>query len=168
MQTGYTGIQTLATNLAYTGGICSFWFVPKEKIQTFPSIDPATQYLADEPALLEDESWIGPVKVPNSQIGFTETYKRNAAGIYYEQRIEGFHVGDSIGNRINYENLPYHQYVVVAKLRAGSQYIILGNEHVGAEFIPGYSNGPAPRNGGRQQVYFLYRKPAQSLCATRI
>lgn len=144
--TGYKGITTLSTNLPYYGGFCKWYYIPREYILAWPAIDATTQYLAAEPILKAQRSWFGPVQVPNDQLGFEEPMTRSGAGIYYKQKVSGFYPGDNGPSRINLENMPYHEYVVVGKQRAGGLFLVLGNDQEGMSFDADYKGG----TGGKQ------------------
>ena len=113
LQTGYKGFTTLAKGLPYNGGFCKWYYADKAQLLSFPAIDPLTQYLSAEPLI--SGSWHGPVQVPNDQLGFEETPKRDAAGLYWQHKISGFHPGDNPASRINLENLHFYELVVVVK-----------------------------------------------------
>lgn len=133
MQTGYTGLTTLYRNLSYDGGFCEWYYIPKEDIAVWPSLNTA-QELSAEPTLGAGKSWYGPVKVPNNTVGFTETIDRQKPGHYYKQKVDGSQPGDSRSNRVILENMPYHQYIVAGKVRAGGYWVILGNPESGLVF----------------------------------
>ncbi len=137
-QTGYKGYTMLSKGLAYNGGFCKWYYIAKEDITAFPSIDPATQFLTGEPAI--SGAWCGPVHVPNDTLGFEEPIKRDVRGQYYLPKISGFYPGDSAGSRINMENMPYHQFVVVGKMRAGGMYLVIGNNVHGLTFDADYKS----------------------------
>src|SRR4051812_25162894 len=125
-QTGYKGIQGFSTRLPYDGGFCKWYFTPKENISLFPEIDPATQFLSAEPVLIDGATWFI-AKVPNNQLGFEEDLQQGKGGIFYKQKVSGFHVGDSGTSRVNLENMPHHEFVIVGKLRAAGLYLIIGD-----------------------------------------
>lgn len=126
------------------GGFCKWWCVPKEKIATWPAVDPLTQYLVTEPTLITGAAWFGPVMVPDDALGFEEPIQRNAAGFYYKQKVTGFYPGDDAFSRINLGNMPWHQYVIVAQMRAGGFFMLLGTQERGLQFDADYASG----NGG--------------------
>lgn len=130
-QSGYLGLDTLQTNLPYDGGICKWYYAALEDVATWPTIDSTTQELTSYPTLLTGKTWKGPVKVPNNYLGFKEVQKSVAAGIYYDQSLEFHQAGDNRTNRQIVENMPYYQYIVVGKVRAGGFWILLGNPEVG-------------------------------------
>lgn len=154
-QTGYLGIQALHANLPYMGGFCRFWYIQKEFIATWPVIDPATQFLSSEPTLVAGANWLGPVAVPKNQVGFSEVLKSDSAGLFYEQKISGAHPGDAADSRINYENLPWHQFVVVGQQRAGGLFLMLGNQDSTLDFVTEYATGPAGENVSATKFGFV-------------
>lgn len=141
MQTGYNGVQGFSTRLPFDAGICEWFYTPRENINGWPDIDPVTQYLVNEPMLIGGATWYGPIKVPDNQLGFEETQKIGKAGIFYNQKVSAFHAGDSATSRVNMENMPYHEYVIVAKLRAGHLYVVIGNNEKGLDFNAAFVTG---------------------------
>jgi hypothetical protein len=138
LQTGYKAFTTLAKGLPYNGGFCKWYYADKAQLVTFPAIDPLTQYLNGEPLI--SGSWYGPVLVPNDQLGYEETPKRDSAGLYWQHKIAGFHPGDSPASRINIENMHYYEFVVIGKLRAGGMYVVIGDNNHGLQFDATYSS----------------------------
>lgn len=128
-QTGYLGYTTFSKGLPYNGGFCKWWYIAKEAITSFPAINPVTQYLAAEPAV--SEPWRGPVRVPQDQLGFAETLKRNSIGLYYQEKVSGYYPGVDPASWINLENMAYHEFVIVGKLRAGGMHLVIGNDQYG-------------------------------------
>lgn len=106
-----------------------------------PPIDPLTQYLSGEPTLAEGKTWKGPIIVPNDQLGFQEQMQRNRAGIYYKQKVTGFYPGDGAASRINIENMPYSQYIIVGKVRAGGFFMVLGGRTNALDFATDFNQG---------------------------
>lgn len=153
-QTGYKGIKAFSTGIGYGGGFCKWYYTPKEWIATWPVIDAATQYLKTEPTLIEGASWFGPIKIPNNQLGFQETLASNAGGIFYKQKVTGFYPGDSGTSRINLENMPYHEWIVVGKQRAGGLFLILGNPERGLDFTTDYATGPGAKKVAGAEFIF--------------
>lgn len=141
IQTSYTGIVPLQRNIHYNGGFCRFWYIAVEDIAVFPRINPENQKLVAEPSLKAGKAWFGPIKVPRDKIGFTEEMKRVKAGPYYEHKVEGVHIGDSPESRVNLENMPYHRYVVVGKLRAGGSYLVIGTIDSPCRFDASFQSG---------------------------
>lgn len=143
--TGYLSLQALGKSYApYDGGICRWWYTPRQNIQTFPTIDPITQLLSGEPVLKMGTTWYGPVNVPTSQFGYVESQEKSAAGIYYKRRVEGLIPGSDTNSHINLGNMAYHQYVVAAQLRAGGYFIVLGTDEVGMDFDHNLTTGIGP------------------------
>jgi hypothetical protein len=140
--TGYLTLQSLGKSYApYDGGICRWWYTPRQNIQTFPTIDPLTQLLTGEPVLKALTSWYGPVNVPSAQFGYIESQEKSIGRPYYKRRVEGLIPGSDVNSHINLGNMPYHEYVVVAQLRAGGYFIVIGNDEVGMDFDHNFSTG---------------------------
>lgn len=131
-------------NTAYNGGFCRFWFIPVEEVLVMPRINAATQYLVDEPSIRPGAAWLGPIAVPRDRIGFSEEFKRTAAGHYYVHKIEGIHPGESAESRVNFENLPYHKYLAIGKMRAGGFYCLVGTKDSPLSFNPEFRGGLGP------------------------
>lgn len=140
-QSAYIGINTLQRQLDYDGGICKWWYTPKQNVDVWPSINPLTQEFEEEISLIDGAQWYGPVQVSNRQLGFDELMKQSVAGPYYELSIEGQQAGESRANRVNLQNLPHHQYIIIAKLRAGGFYIAIGNPWSGLSFKNNFKTG---------------------------
>lgn len=137
-QTGYKGYTTLAKGLPYMGGFCRWYYVDRAQLVSFPAVDPATQYLSAEPPIIG--AWCGPVMVPNDQLGFEETPKRDGAGLYFQHKVAGFHPGDNAASRINQENMHWYEFLVVGKLRAGGMHLLLGSAEHGLQFDATYTS----------------------------
>jgi hypothetical protein len=78
------------------------------------------------------------------QLGYEEPIARNAAGMFYKQKVMGFYPGDDAFSRINLGNMPYSEYVLIGKMRAGGFFLMLGTEERGLQFDADYASG----NGG--------------------
>lgn len=139
-QTGYKPLITLSRNLDYIGGFCKWWYTPVENILAFPAIAPSTQDYGAQPTLKEGAVWYGPVRVPDSQLGFDENEKQAGAGRYYEIEVNGFHPGDERGSRSNLQNMGNHKYVIVAKQRSGGFYLLIGNQHSPLDFVHSFGS----------------------------
>lgn len=153
-QTASTGITNLYRKLPYLGGLCKFWFIPIDEVDSIPGIDPYNQFLLDEPVLKEDKLWRGPVPVPDAQLGFTETQKNDAAGVYYEVKIQAQPPGDIPQQRINLDNMAYGQYLVVGKQRAGGMYLLFGSMDSPLDFDNQYTNGPGAAQNASTKIAF--------------
>lgn len=140
-QTAYKGITTIPRLTDYIGGICQWWYTAVENIDEWPVIDPLTQEYLTAPTLVEGASWLGPVRVPNSKLGFDEKEKRTAAGRYFEISIEAFHPGDERASRVNMQNMGYHRYIIVAKQRSGGFYLLFGTPNSPLTFLNNYNSG---------------------------
>lgn len=123
------------------GGFCKFWYIPVEDIAVFPRVSASSQKLVDEPLLVNGAGWFGPIEVPRDKLGFSELMQSSKAGPSYTTKLEGLHVGDSAESRVNLENMPYHRYVVVGKVRAGGFCIIIGTPRSWCNFLPEYKSG---------------------------
>lgn len=148
-QTGYLPIAPFSKRLSFNAGFCQWWYTPWQNIAVWPTIDPLTQYLSAEPTLVNGATWLGPIKVPNSLLGFQELPQSDKAGIYYKQSVSGIYPGDSGSSRVNLENMPYNQFAVVGKMRAGGLFLLLGNEEYGLTFSHKYDSdkGAAATSG---------------------
>lgn len=140
-QSAYTGIKNMYGQVPYLGGICRFWYALVNEVATWPTIDPATQYLTAEPALMAGATWRGPVPVPDAHLGLTETQENTAAGPSYKQQVKGNSYGDVPVHRVNFDNMAYGQYVLVGKLRAGGFFVLLGSADSPFNFDNDYTSG---------------------------
>lgn len=132
--TSYKSPQSIGKSYGpYLGGLCKWWYTFIQHLDGFPVIDPLTQQLSAEPILKAGKNWYGPVNVPDRQLGWEEQSLRSPAGQFYRQKINGFSPGLDIINHINQQNVSKHQIIVVAKLRAGGFFIVLGNNRTGMD-----------------------------------
>lgn len=154
MQTGYVGLNTLYYGLRYDGGFVEWYYIPKEKIAFWPSLK-NNQELNGEPVLVLGASWHGPIKVPQSTVGFSETLDRNAAGPFYKILVEGIQFGEGRENRVILENMPYHEFIIVGKLRAGGFWVMIGNEESGLQFDHKTDNGKGYFNTSKNEIAFV-------------
>ena len=134
-----------------------WYYTLYDNIQTWPTINPLTQELTGEPVLFAGKSWYGPVKVPNSTVGFSEQQKTASAGIFYELKVEADHIGDARNNRVNLQNMPYYKYVIVGKLRAGGMFILLGNPNAGLTFTSNFNSGAGQTQTAKSEISFFQR-----------
>jgi hypothetical protein len=162
-QSGYLGISTLQNNLPYDGGFCKWYYIPLEHINIFPEIDSLTQELVTTPTLVVGKSWLGPIDVPNDHVGFIETQKQAAAGLYYEQKLEFHQPGDNRVNRQILENMPYYQYIVVAKVRAGGYWVMLGNAQCGMKFSQNQDFGKGQFTNAKTEMVFTLKSQYKGL-----
>ncbi len=159
MQTGYLGINAFSYALPFNGGICQWWFTPRENIAAWYPVDPQTQFLTDEPFLKDGTTWYGPIKVPDGQLGYEEPIKRNTAGIFYNQKVSGFHPGDDAFSRVNLSNMPYHEYVIIGLQRAGGFFVVFGNAENGLSFDPEFTSGEGNKNVAGTKFAFSMQSP---------
>ena len=156
--------MTLHLNKTFKGGFCQFFYIPVEDVEVFPRINGATQILIDEPLLKTGKSWKGPIKVPRDKLGFLETMKTSKAGPWYEIKATGLHTGDSVDSRINLENMPYHRYLVVGKVRFGGFYIILNDSlESWCRFLADFNSGNGPGQAAGTQFSFVTEQITKAL-----
>lgn len=140
--TGYKDLQFIGKSYApYIGGIAKWWYTPIENLNGFPAINPENQQLATEPVLKAGKAWFGPVNVVDRQLGLSEPQTFTAAGPLWKRKVIGFIQGSDIESHINLGNLPFHQVCIVAKVRAGGFFIILGNNNAGLKLTTDYGTG---------------------------
>lgn len=152
-QSSFTGLKPLHRNSSYRGGFCKFWYIPVENIGTFPRVNALNQWLVDEPTIINGASWFGPIEVPRDRLGFSETPKRSKAGVIYEYKVEGLHVGDSAESRVNLENSAFHRYLVVGKVRAGGFYMLIGTVDSPCRFDAEYKTGGGGDTAGSNFIF---------------
>lgn len=153
-QSSFTGIKPLQRNRSYNGGFCQFWYIPVEGIAVMPRVNAENQQLVDEPTLKEGYSWFGPIAVPKNDFGYAEDFDRTKAGPYYKYKVEGVHIGDSTESRVNLENMPYHDYVIVGKQRAGGMHLLIGTVDSPCKFAPDYESGKGPTGTAQTKIVF--------------
>jgi hypothetical protein len=153
-QSSFTGIKPLQRNTAYAGGFCQFYYIPVESIATFPRVNAANQQLTDEPTLVAGAYWFGPITVPKDKLGFSEDFDRVKAGTYWKYKLEGVHIGDSVESRVNIENMVYHKYLLVGKVRAGGFYILIGTVDSPCSFSPPFTTGFGPADTAKTNFVF--------------
>jgi hypothetical protein len=152
-QTSFLGLAPLHNNTAYKGGFCKFWYIPFENTGVFPRVGPNQQLVA-EPVISPGASWFGPIWVPRDKLGFSERMRRSNAGVYYELKVEGVHMGDSSASRINLENMPYHKYLLVGKVRAGGFHMIIGTKESPCRFDTEFNGGNSPAENAQTTFAF--------------
>lgn len=141
-QTATQGIKNLYKKLPFEAGICRFWYIPVNEVASVPALNPQTQYSYDQPILLNSGSvWRGPVAVPTSTLGFTESQERYSDLPFYQQKIVGNSPGNAPQQQVNIENMAYGKYLVVAKLRAGGFYVLIGTPNSPADFDAQFTTG---------------------------
>lgn len=153
-QTAFTGIKPLQRNTSYIGGFCRFYYLPVQGCAVFPRVNSVNQQLVDEPGLAPGYSWFGPIIVPNDKLGFSEGFERVKAGSYYKYKMEGVHIGDSVESRVNIQNMTFHKYLVVGKVRAGGFYMLIGTVDSPCRFDPDYSTGNGPADTAKTNIVF--------------
>lgn len=140
-QSGYNGITAFTKGLQYDAGWCEFYYTPIENIDVWPTVNPTNQELTAEPTLKVGASWYGPIKVANQQLGYKEAQQKTAAGNFYKIQVDGIYPGDGRSSRANLSNMPYHQFVLVGKQRAGGMFILLGSPDSGFDFNQEFNTG---------------------------
>jgi hypothetical protein len=153
-QSSFTGLKPLQRNTSYMGGFCRFYYIPVERVVTFPRVNAANQQLLDEPTLVAGTAWFGPITVPKDALGFTEGMERTKAGPYYKYKLEGTHIGDSVESRVNIENMVHHRYLVVGKVRAGGFYMLIGTVDSPCSFDPDFETGTGPGATSKSKIVF--------------
>lgn len=146
MQTGFKRIYTPHCTTNFIGGICRWWYVPVHAIASFPRIDPVSQRYESEPTLLPGYQWLGPIKVPDSKLGFTESQEPSKPGGWMKQSIAAYTPGDTPANRILRQNMMKGEYVAVARMRSGEFYILIGTDQSGLSYDHTFKTG----NGGNK------------------
>jgi len=140
-QSGYLGVSPFTKGLQYDAGWCEFYYTPIENIDQWPTVNPVTQELSAEPTLKVGTSWKGPIKIANQQLGFKEQQQKTPAGIFYKIQVDGIYPVDGRASRVNLSNMPYHQYVIVGKQRAGGMFVLLGAPDSGLDFNHEFNTG---------------------------
>lgn len=153
-QTSYNGVTNFIKGLPVIGGFCKFWFIPIEEVESIPVINPLNQTLKTDIVLKTGKTWRGPVPVPDAQLGFTELAKTGNSGPYYEIKVGCAYAGDIPGARVNIDNMGYHQYLVVGKLRTTGFFVLVGNKEKGADFSGNFDSGNTNNNGAINTIAF--------------
>ena len=153
-QTAYNGVSNFIKGLPVIGGFCKFWFIPIEEVDTMPVIDPTNQVLKTDIILKEGKVWRGPVPVPDRQLGFTETRKTGKSGPSYEIKVGCSYPGDIPSSRANLDNMGYHQFMIVGKLRTTGFFVVVGNPLSGASFLSDFDSGSANGNAAGHKLEF--------------
>lgn len=133
MQTAYLGLQPLQFNLPYNGGLCIFYYADFNDIQQWAAINPNTQEYYSAPVLKSGSTWKGPIKIANNSLQYKEVPRNTPAGLVYDLILDFNQFGSNRTNRNIVENLVYYQLVIVAKVRAGGYYLVIGNSETGAK-----------------------------------
>lgn len=141
MQTGIKRIYAPQRAASAIGGLCKWWYVPVQAIASFRRIDPATQQYEQEPQLLPGYQWLGPIKVPDSKLGFTESQEGAKPGPWMKQQVVAYQPGDTPSNRILRQNIMHGEYVVVGKLRSNGMYLVIGTKDSGLSYDHTFKSG---------------------------
>jgi len=116
---------------SYVGGFSQWYYTYKEFLSGFPSINPSTQFLNSEPALISGKTWYGPVNIAKTLIGFSETTASAKAGPYWKYQVQAILPGGNSNIDVNLDNMMHHEIVLVGKLRSGGFWKIIGNNKKG-------------------------------------
>lgn len=149
------------------GGLCKFWFIPMEEVESMPIIDPTSQLLKTDIILKAGKAWRGPVPVPDKQLGFTENGRIGKSGISYEMKVACQYPGDIPGARVNFENMGYSQYIIVGKLRASGFYVVIGSLEAGADFVPDFDSGSAAGNPALNKIAWTHEQIHKAMVMMR-
>lgn len=118
----------------YLGGVIDWYYTFIENINGWPGVDATTGFLTTEPQLKSGKTWYGPVSLPNGSTGFVQTTARAKAGNYYKTKFECRMPGFASNNLQNLNNSAGKQFVIVARLRSGNIWVVVGNNKKGLEF----------------------------------
>lgn len=165
-QTSYKGTNNLVKRAPLTGGICKFWYIPIEEVQSFPEVDPQNQFLKTDVVLKSGKFWRGPVPVPDKQLGLKETKKAGKSGPYHEIKVSAMYPGELAAGRVNLENMCWQQFLIVAQLRASQAYVLIGNEDAGMEFGFDYDSGSAAGNAVITKLEWSIEQPYRAQVLT--
>lgn len=154
-ETEYLPLQNInKTTSSPLGGFCRWWFIPVEDILLFPTIDPATQQYLSEPSLKPGKNWYGPVKVPDSQLGWQQKSQKSKPGKYYIQKVEGFLPGNDTNSYINLGNLSHHQFCIKGKLRTNGMYVLIGTLDSALDMDEDYDTGAGAKDTPGTRITF--------------
>lgn len=154
-QTEYLPLQNIdQVNTSAIGGFCRWWFVPIEWLASFPEIDPLTQQLTAEPVLLPERTWLGPVRVPDDKLGWTQAKVTAKPGITYKQQVEGFLPGIDENSYLNLGNLDHHQFCIIGKLRSGGMLVVIGDEISGLDLTVDTVAGQGAKDTAGHKLLF--------------
>lgn len=161
--TEYMPHQTLGPSyMPYNGGVCTLYYTFIENIASFPTINPANQQLTGEPVLKPGATWYGPIDLPDSLTGFTETTARTKGGIYFKTKGVAAIPGSNSDVHINLGNIAYHQLCVVAKLRSGGFWVVYGNDRKGMDVDIEAATGEGAKSVHLNKLSFTYECPNRS------
>lgn len=118
---------------SYYGGICKFWYTPIQNLNGFPAVDPTTQFLITEPNLKAGTTWYGPINVPNNELGLDQQSAKSVAGTFFKQKVSLQIPGFDTYTYTNIDNTLQHEMCVVALLRSGGFFVVLGNNAAGLD-----------------------------------
>lgn len=158
--TEYFAPQTLGQiYVPYVGGFSKWYYQYSENVNGFPGINPRSQYLTGEPVLKAGKSWLGPVTVPKSMVGFIESTARTKAGLYYKTKFQASMPGSDMNVDVNFDNLAHHQVIIAAKARSGGYWKVFGTNKKGftvdIETDSGMGNRPVFMN----KLVLTYESP---------
>lgn len=157
------GVSNLMAGLPYMGGACKIWFIPREEVISMPPINPANQYLLNEITLVQDKVWRGPVPVPDGQLGIIETQENSRAGSSFKFKVSASYPGDVPQSRVNLDNMIYHEYLLVAKMRSGGFYMLIGDTQRGMDFEQDYDSGTGNGKNAGHKIAFTHEQIYKAL-----
>lgn len=135
-------LQKNTSSLA--GGICKWYYTTIDNLASFPAIDPISQMLTGQPTLKNGAMWFGPINIPTHKVGWRQTLDKTKPGTSYKHLVEGFIAGLDSNTQINLDNHAHYEICIVAKLRSGGHYIVLGNMETGCRLDDDTNTGTGP------------------------
>ena len=162
--TQYKNLTSITRNTSsLAGGICKWWYTPIQNIASFPAINPVTQMLATQPILKAGTTWFGPVNIPKQRTGWKQTQDTAKPGKFYKHVVEGYVPGLDSDSQINLDNLSHHHICIVAKLRSGGHYIVLGNKETGCQYDDELNTGIASMDTPGTQFFYTWESIDKAL-----
>jgi len=132
------------TNTDYLGGLSKLWLVPREWLSGFPELDPTSQKLSAEPTLIAGKNWIGPIDVSDEMKAYEEVTASSAAGVYFKRKVSFGENGQAAANHLNIGNYIGYELCVVALVRSGAYFIVIGNDKAGLKLDINAGTGVGP------------------------
>ena len=105
------------------GGICRFYFAPKEWLANDVVIDPASGYVKTAVTLIAGKEWLLGECQDQSQV-YTEEDVTSSAGTGVSCALAGRALRDALARHLNLKRLRYHELVVICYDRNGACRIV--------------------------------------------
>lgn len=140
---------------SYVGGFCLFYYTPIQNIASIAAPNPQTKYLEAEPVLVAGKNWYGPISINKNALGFQESGDNTPQGLLFKTKVNGFQGGSIASQWVMLTQMLQYKYCLVAKLRSGGFWLLIGNQAIGCSFGYDYSAPSGNNSTGTQFTFAL-------------